>query len=186
MNFRRRIRKLSCKALRRVRIKLALKIKQLEPNNIFQLLAPQRARELRILKGRLKYVNRVYRRKCKTGGVLGNFFNQVGPVIPIPPPPSNATIPGQPYTSLPRTAGPVMPLPGKQSPVMPLPPAPSVPFHTHNIVNTNIKRTGGPLASPYRVPVPRPAPVLPPPMGGTTSMSMFSGNSTWFNKVDMK
>jgi len=32
-------------------------------------LAPQRARELRILKGRLKYVNRVYRRKCKTGGV---------------------------------------------------------------------------------------------------------------------
>ena len=188
MNFRRRIRKLSCKALRRVRIKLALKIKQLEPNNIFQLLAPQRARELRILKGRLKYVNRVYRRKCKSGGFLGNFFNQVGPGIPVPPPPTNATIPGQPYTSLPRPGGPIMPIPRPTPPVLP-PPLPSVPFHTHNIVDTNIRRTGGPIASPYRVPVPRGNYTNTPgtlPTGSVTPMSMFSGNSTWFNRIDMK
>lgn len=180
--FRRRIAKLSCKSLRRVRIRLAIKIRQLDTNNIFQLLSPNRARMIKVLKSRLKYVNKVYRAKCRLNSGR-NFLNQIGG-IPIPPP-SNATIPGQPYTSIPRPVGPINPIPRPTPPVLP-PPPPSVPFHTHNIVDTNIRRTGGPIASPYIVPVPRPNFTNTPgtiPMG---NMSNYSGNSTWFSSVDMK
>lgn len=186
IGFRRRVAKLSCKSLRRVRIRLAIKIRQLDTNNIFQLLSPNRARMIKVLKSRLKYVNKVYRAKCRLNSG-GSFLNQIGG-IPIPPPPSNATIPGQPYTSIPRPGGPIMPIPRPTPPVLP-PPLPSVPFHTHNIVDTNIRRTGGPIASPYRVPVPRGNYTNTPgtlPTGSVTPMSMFSGNSTWFSSVDMK
>ena len=193
IGFRRRVAKLSCKSLRRVRIRLAIKIRQLDTNNIFQLLSPNRARMIKVLKSRLKYVNKVYRAKCRLNSG-GSFLNQIGG-IPIPPP-SNATIPGQPYTSIPRPAGPINPIPRPTPPV--LPPPPSVPFHTHNIVDTKIRRTGGPIASPYIVPVPRPNYTNTPgtiPTGNmtntpgtipTANMRNFSGNSTWFSSIDMK
>ena len=117
------------------------------------------------------------------GGMFGNFDGgysnaaaPVGMTDPIvtnttPPPPSNATIPGQPYTSIPRPGGPGRPTglnPTNWGPIIPPRPVQQVPYHRHSIFDFEIK-TGGPTRQKYYNPgyppvLPPPRPIIPTPV----------------------
>lgn len=137
-------------------------------------------------------------RSCMgSGGFLGGNWGQ----LPFDGGYSNqaGTIPGQPFTSIPRPSGPpVGGWPGMTTTPRPRPrPSNYVPYHTHRVEETSGYTTSGPIASPYRVPVPRPinkvSPQLPAPTPTTTgpvggllpSGPNFSGNF-WADDIDMR
>lgn len=138
------------------------------------------AQRIATIAKRRAFVKRCIRPATPGGGFIGgNWWNASAPLgtsDPIvtnttPPPPSNATIPGQPYTSIPRPGRPVRP--GRPNTnwgtIFPMPqPVPQVPYHRHSIFDFEIK-TGGPTRQKYYNPgyppvLPPPRPIIPTPV----------------------
>ena len=91
------------------------------------------------------------------------FSNIAGPgnAVATQVPPAISTIPGQPFTSIPRPSRPNKPtvIPGPFIGGWPYQPQRQVPYHRHSIFDFEIK-TGGPTRQKY--PTPYPMPVMPP------------------------
>lgn len=122
------------------------------------------------LNKRRAFVKQCMRSATNLPGFDGSYSNQSGPIM------GNYTntpgiLPGTTHTSIPR--------PARPTPVLP-PPMPAVPYHTHNVVDTNIRRTGGPnrIASPYQIPRPVQTPPNPISPGQIPVTRNFGGEAT--------